>query len=369
MIKFSYYIKKDSSVDRIIQFAASLFFTLVRKSIIQHEIHEDVILIISLHRLGDTVFTIPAIKALRRASCSKIVIACYEDSKKIYDLAFNDQEYLILKKENFYFSGRIANSAARKKIKNINAGTVIDITGGINSALLIFNNKAGKIVGFNDKYFKKIYSDYIPSRKIPHLMDMYLEAAKLIVNIEDEDSLKYFGKSLEPSGDILIHPFAGWKSKEWGFEKFIELSQRINKYYKSKFVIPLDHADDKTLAYLNSKKIACTISKDIQDLIDAIKKASIVIGCDSGAVYISSLLGKPTFTIYGPTNPRFSLPYGIHHDYIVKETALTPKDDEQYGYADAGRKEPGCDFMNLVTVEEVSEKINQFYKKVFNETD
>ena len=45
-----------------------------------------------------------------------------------------------------------------------------------------------------------------------------------------------------------------------------------------------------------------------RELISNIKKCSLIIGNDSGVIQIAASIGKPTFTIYGPTNPKFHLP-------------------------------------------------------------
>ncbi len=372
MIEFSNYIKKNSLIDRFIRFLTSIFFVSIRSILKLNAIKDHNIIVISLHKLGDTVFTVPSIKALKRRFDVDITIVCYEDSKKIYDLIFNDLKTLFLKKEDFHLNGRIANSAGRGKVKKCHAGTIIDLTGGINSASLIFNNRAKKIVGFGDGYFKNIYSDYIPKRNTPHLMDMYLDVVKLLIKVDNDNELKYFGKHINKEGYILIHPFAGWKAKEWNFNNFVNLYCLISDTHKCKFILPENRIDEEKQSLLKSKDINVIISNQISDMIDVIKGASIVIGCDSGAVYIASLLGIPTFTIYGPTNPRFSLPYGEHHEYIFKENEYSPKYNEQYGPGDAGRKDSTYKIIDSITVEEVMDRIYLFYKKNFgniNRTD
>ena len=366
MLKFSYYIKKGSLLHEIIGMFISIFVLTIRLPFLFRKSYSSRVLVIALHKLGDTVFTIPAVKALRNEFGKNLTIVCYEDSMKIYEIGFDDLNYLILKKEDFNFSGRIANSSSRKLIKKQNPGVIVDLTGAVNSASLIFSNRAAKIVGFNEKYFKVIYTDYIPARKIPHQMDIYLDAVKLILKIEDEATLKYFGKSLNPEGDILIHPFAGWKAKEWKLENFIELSRCLNKFQHSKIIIPLELEKKNILSSISMKHVSYTVTKNVGELIRELSQASIVVGCDSGAVNIASLLGKPTYIIYGPTNPKFHLPYGDHHDYIFKETAFSPKSDEKYGAEDAGRKNSDLNFMSSISVDEVYLGVISLFKKVFN---
>ena len=361
MIEISNHIKKDGTLDKFLRIFFSSCFTIFN-FFKKKQIDNQKILIISLHKLGDTVFTIPAIKALKKELYPEITIACFDDSRKIYELVFDSFNYIILRKEDFLFSGRIAKSSSRKKIKNTKAETIIDLTGAVNSASLIFNNYAKRIIGFNEKYFQKIYSDFIPKRKNPHLMDLYLDVAKILIKIEDESELKKFEKSEKQGEYILIHPFAGWKAKEWNLHKFVELAEQLKKKYKCKFIIPADRADVETLSLINTKNISYKISSDISELIEAVKNASVVIGCDSGAVYIASILGKFTFSIYGPTNPRFSMPFGAHNNYIQQEVNCSPKFNEQYCYLDAGRKCQTINCMKTLSVKEVLSQIYSFFE-------
>lgn len=366
MTEFSRYIKRNSLSYKLGRLAADLFFAFVRKAVIIPKRNHDRILIISLHKLGDTVFTVPAIKAVKIKYGGRITVVCFEESKQIYQLVFDDLDYIVLKKDQFYIDGRIASSKIKKRINELGADYIIDLTGAINSASLIFNSKARRIAGFNDEYFRKIYTDYIPRRSLPHLMDLYLDAVKLIIKVEDEEGLKHFGKSLNKDGYIVIHPFAGWKSKEWDFNKFIELYLILKETYRCKLILPANRMNEEMISELKIKNVSVFLSKKITDLINIIKESSIVVGCDTGAVYIASLLGKPTMTIYGPTNPRYSLPYGDHHEYIYKENKNTPKYDEQYGIGDAGRKADKIDFMESISVDEVKNRIDSFYNKLFN---
>lgn len=98
MFEISKYIRRDGIVERCLQFIVSIFIITIR-FIFQRRFENSKLLIISLHKLGDTVFTIPAIKALKKEFGSGITIVCYDDSKKIYELAFDYLEYLTLKKK------------------------------------------------------------------------------------------------------------------------------------------------------------------------------------------------------------------------------------------------------------------------------
>ena len=363
MIEVSNYIDEDSIVGKIIRIISMFFIRLIRKVMVSSRDENSKVIIISLNKLGDTVFTIPAIRSIKNKFNDSLSIVCYEESKLIYQLVFEDLQFVTLCKDDFYFGGRIANSRIRKRISDLQAGIIIDMTGSVKSASLILNCRAKEIIGSNDKYFSAVYTEFITKRKQPHLVDKYLDVSNKISGIQDVVELKEYKATFNKEGYILIHPFAGWKAKEWNLNKYIELALSICKRHYCKIIIPKEFAEGETLAILKSLNISYIISNELKDLIEGIKNCFAIIGNDSGVIYIANILGKPTFTIYGPTNPSYSLPFGDMHNFILKEIKCSPGINDQYCFKNAGRKCHSFECMNLLSLEEVNMKINFFLEK------
>ena len=53
-----------------------------------------------------------------------------------------------------------------------------------------------------------------------------------------------------------------------------------------------------------------THHSSIQGLIDATRRASAIVGLDSGPLHLAAALGKPGVAIFGPTDPARNGPYG-----------------------------------------------------------
>ncbi len=314
---------------------------------------------ISFHKIGDSVFTVPALKILYDKFGENLFVVCFEENKKIYELVFNKMNFIIISENDFYF-GKFAGSRIRSRIKNVSPKIIVDLLGNIKSASILIGQTAERIYGFNDKeYLAGIYSHYITKRKTPHLIDVYLDVVEQIISIQERQ--KTFPISINKKGYILIHPFAGWKAKEWNLQKYFELAKKISLVYKCIFTCPKNSIPEDELKHLKYAGITIKETNSLDELINLIKEASVFIGNDSGPLYIANFLGKPTFSIYGPTNPAFSLPFGGMHRYIQKQIKCSPKENEQYCFTDAGRK--GCpEFvcMNTLTLEEVYQSIEKF---------
>lgn len=359
-------MKKDISIildeharlKQILCFFSNLFFAVVR-FLRTPKSTSGKLVVISLCRIGDTVFTIPTIKAI--VSCNDdTIVVCFKDSKTIYDLFLRDVNYILVEKNDIKFNGRIINSRYRNALNKINPQKILDVTGSILSASLIIGVKAGEIIGFNDLYFKRLYSNFILKRKLPHLIDMYFEVA---LADDKTGSLKInreFPASYNNSDRILIHPFAGWAAKEWNLQKFLELTQLLNKDFNVSWVFAKDKKKNELISRLDTYGIQYIITESIEQLLIEIKNCSLFISNDSGPLYLAAALGKPTFTIYGPTNPAYSIPFGQNHRSIKEKIHCSPEVPNQYCFTFGGRYCNSYECMNLLTVEVVREEIVHF---------
>ncbi len=337
----------------------------LRKLFLKERLDRDKVVVISFHKIGDSVFTIPALKVLFEKFGSNLFVVCYEENKKIYELVFKGMNFIIINEDDFYFR-RFVGSRIRSRIKNAPPKIIVDLLGNIKSASLLFFQKAERIYGFNEKeYLAGIYSDYISKRKTPHLIDVYLDVVEQIIPIRDRDSIKPFQNQLYETNYILIHPFAGWKAKEWNLYKYFELAKKIALEYTCVFTFPKNSIPVDELENLKGSEIIVRETNSFDELIDIIKSASVFVGNDSGPLYLANLLGKPTFSIYGPTNPQYSLPFGDKHRFIQHKIKCSPKENEQYCFTDAGRK--GCpEFicMNNLSLEEVYSSFIKFAEEL-----
>ena len=78
-------------------------------------------------------------------------------------------------------------------------------------------------------------------------------------------------------------------------------------------------------------------------------------------LHIADLLGKSTFCIYGPTNPKFPRPIGNHHADCKSAIKCMPKDSEEFCFTNGGRSGcPAFECMNSLTVEKVYADLSIF---------
>ena len=340
-----------------------LFFAFKRYANKQFSNETGILVIVSLNRLGDTVFTIPAVREIQKIYSQKIILLCFPESVPIYKIEFENINICTVKHDEFYFGQRIAGRSAKLKLKKNRPEIILDLTGTMISASLIYNVNAKQIIGINRKQFSSIYDHFVSVREEPQLVDIYLDAISPIVKSINRTKLNEQKKSVKPFGKILIHPFAGWKEKEWNLKKYIILASRLNANYRVSLIIQRSQLSPDIVNEINYSNIDLIQTDSVEELIKNIRECSLLIDNDSGPVNIANFLGKPTFSVYGATNPDFTASKESHQIFTQKKLNCSSKRDEKYCAIGVGIYEcPGVQCMNLLDVDEVYDKLTPLVK-------
>jgi len=353
-------LDKNKILKKIVSLLSDFAFLFFRLFSLSKRSDNSIISIISLQRIGDTVFAIPAIsKIVEEFKEKKIFIITFPDTALIMELKFPKIEYVILNKDWFFYDRRIANKFSRKLVNKLSSGIIFDLTANVTSASLIITAGARIKVGSNLDYYRKAYSHFVPLRNKPHLIDLYFDIIEQLITIKDRNSLKQHKVDYNAKDKILIHPFSIRKSKEWNLRKFILLAHTLSKNYNICLISPEGFIEEDIMDEINRQGIPSVLTATMEELIEQIKKCALFIGNDTGPLYIANLLGKPTFTIYGPTNPDFSKPFGDYHRVIRKIIKCSPL-VKQYCFTLGGIYCNSYECMNGLTFAEVESDIISF---------
>ncbi len=317
-----------------------------------------------MFKLGDTVFTIPTIRELQKYYKNEITIVCYPESVPIYKEGLSNVHYLPLPHDYFYFGGRIAKSKARKQLITTKPETIFDLNGAMTSVSLFLFCRSKKNVGMSYEMFRAVYDHFVLMERFPHMMDRYHKIISQIVPLDQQSFSKEFPKSKVKNKVVLIHPFAAWKSREWNLRKYIELTIKLSEYYDASLIMLNKSIDNDLVSEIKRLGIKLILTNSVDELVENIKKCAALIGNDSGPIHIADLLGKPTFCIFGPTNPIYSEPIGKHHSKFKSEIKCAPKGIQELCFTDGGRKGcPSFECMKTITVDTILEEVLIFLKE------
>ncbi len=182
----------------------------------------------------------------------------------------------------------------------------VDFQGLVKSALTATFARPKQIFGFHQSQIRERAAGLFYSRKTlshsAHVVDRNLDLA---ASAGAPAALKKFWlppgapEGELPSGDfVLASPLAGWRSKQWPLEYYRALGARL----RAELGIPLvlNGPPDSGLDHISG----------LPGLLDATRRATAVIGVDSGPLHMAAAMGKPGVAIFGPTDPARNGPYG-----------------------------------------------------------
>jgi ADP-heptose:LPS heptosyltransferase len=322
------------------------------------------VVLISLHKIGDTIFSFPTIRFLYEQYGNNLTVVCLKSTVEIYKLLNFKVNIAPVDEKNFYFGGRIAGFKSRHVIFKLRPASIFDITGEINSVSLLAFSRVRKVYGRCSPYLKAFYEKFVIKEEIPSLHDRIFDVVKLIscdAKVSDYQNQIPMHHGVK---NICIHPFAGWKAKEWNLYKFIEIAEHFSKNYVCKFVSEDRFISQDIKIHLNHHNIELVITDSLGELITQIENCDLFIGNDSGPANIASILGKKTFIIYGPVNPLYCSTKTNNSTYISKQLKCSPRGEEHYCFTNAGRDGcPSFECMNQLSITEVREGIISLINK------
>ena len=148
---------------------------------------------------------------------------------------------------------------------------------------------------------------------------------------------------------------SSWVSKEWHFEGYAALINTI-----------IDTTDLNVVMADTMAKypMACELEREIDsprlinlvgktslpELAAVLQRAAVAAGPDCGSAHIAAAVGTHYVTIFGPTDPARTAPYGSEHLVVSKNPDCAACYKRQ-----CPRKDPIC--LSTITAEDVMQKI------------
>jgi ADP-heptose:LPS heptosyltransferase len=113
--------------------------------------------------------------------------------------------------------------------------------------------------------------------------------------------------------EIVIHPGAGGATKRWPAESFVALAHTLaNRGRKVRFVTGEVEAENWSPAERAAIESAAPVTRcaTLIELAEIVGNAGVFVGNDSGPGHLAGILGTPTVSIFGPTDPGQWKPLG-----------------------------------------------------------
>jgi len=302
------------------------------------------ILIIKPSAIGDIVFALPALSAIR-AACPDARIAwlirteyaqLLEGHPYLDEIIIFDRKFL----GRWYLHPKVFGELVKflKNLRKKKFDCVFDFQGLFRTAFFGWVTGAKNRLGMSNArecapffYTKKVSQD----DESIHLIDFYLKMvsaaglpvgkAEFVLPIapEAEQTIdkKLSSQNIDTNKFAVIVPGAAHPDKCWPAESFARLADRIAERFGLSIIAVGSDSEKGIVEQIN--KLAKTAIVDfagktsLAELAALVKQAAIVIGNDTGASHIAAALDRPIVIIFGRTNPARVAPYKRENSFVA----------------------------------------------------
>ena len=265
------------------------------------------ILIVRLGAMGDIIHALPGAAFLKQSFPSAHISWVVEPkwASLLTGNGLVDRVVLFHRKEPATWN------ATRKELRDVRYDLAVDFQGLIKSALVAHFAEPERIVGFGPARIRERPAGWFYSTRVDtsavHVVDQALDLAASAAGVGAVGSAQMFPlpvgapEGTLPDGPfVLACPLAGWTSKQWPLEYYEVLAGMLN------MPMVLNGASGS----LPKVSWAERHESGIAGLIDATRRAALVVGVDSGPLHLAAALGKSGVAVFGPTDPARNGPRG-----------------------------------------------------------
>jgi heptosyltransferase-3 len=321
------------------------------------------ILIIQLGDIGDVIWSLPALQAVREAyPGAEVAILLREGSGSLLAAGALPPKIFEVRK-GFEESLRLIRALRRERFELVfdfrgdeRGGYMAFLTGApIRAALhypslpwlrnrlfthLVASSGMAIAVGAADLSLHILTAFGIETGKIiPELhlsQEVRLRAARILADegIPAPEEATGGGRERMRSGTVrrgewvTVNPFSRWSYKEWGLEKWVRIVDWLWTEFGVAAIIVGAPAEreraDELIRSCAGKVYNLTGRTTLAELAGVLKQSRLHIGVDSAAPHIAAAVGTPTVTLYGPSDWRYWAPPGERNRVVVPEMACAP---------------------------------------------
>lgn len=284
------------------------------------------ILIVRFGAMGDIIQTLPAVADLRRALPDAEIVWAVDT--RWWELLTGNphvDKLVSLPLRRWFNPIAGADESLRKTLMGLRRhhfDLALDMQGLIKSAAVAALCNAKTVAGLEHHLLREPHAALLYDRRIEassvHVVDRYRELAASATGSQEPQETCFqlppgeMHRNL-PERFVLTSPQAGWGAKQWPQGRYSALAARLWIENRVPLVVdcaPGQEAHARLIRDAAPEGAVLVHRSTISMLIGATRRATAVLGVDSGPLHLAAALGRPGVAIFGPTDPVRNGPYG-----------------------------------------------------------
>ncbi len=316
---------------------------------VQHRRTPQRILLIQLSAIGDTILTIPTIRAIRGRfpNAHLAMVASSINLQYLEGCPYIDQhipcrlEELVKSPRNLI---RFIVDLRRQKFD-----CVVDFEHWARlSALIAYGSGASRRIGFRskDQHRHYLFTDVVEHTPGQHEVVNFLKIARLLgcpireAGLEiwlkkgDRDWAKEFFDEMGIDLNrpvIAIHPEAGRRGeprRRFPQDRFVSVANALVERYNAQIILTGAPSEVELSQEIASQtRSSCVVAAGkthINQLAALFTNADFVICGNCGPMHLAAAAGTPVIALHGPTNPSQWRPWGNGHTILHVDVPCSP---------------------------------------------
>jgi heptosyltransferase-1 len=297
-------------------------------------------LLLRLRRTGDIILTTPAVSALKAAfPGSELTYVVEEPYARLVQGHPCLDKVIVLERK----MGRRAFWRLIRKIRREKYDVVLDFHGGPRSSLLTLFSAAKTKIGYEVKYRRFIYDIRVPrasSQGPVHSAANHLNLVKalgvaipeppplLLPEARPKEADRAKKLLAGPGRAVILHIGAGNQFRNWGVQNIAGLLRLFDSRPDVRVYLaggPDDLPAEAEIRELYGRPVRSLVGQlNLIELREAISRAALFIGPDSGPMHIAASTRTPIVAYFGPTLPAHFAPWKARATALEKSLECRP---------------------------------------------
>jgi len=114
---------------------------------------------------------------------------------------------------------------------------------------------------------------------------------------------------------VALQPGARWENKRWPLESYVAVARSLIQQRPDVRVAVVGGKDDQTLGAaicggLGDRGLDLTGRTSLPEMMEWVRRCDVMVTNDTGPMHVAAAMGRPIVSLFGPTDPRRTGPYG-----------------------------------------------------------